>query len=492
MSLSPTRWLVLDAFKAVTEPFVSGEDGSGATLSDLPSFRALVEDLAQSFKVRDYLARSLSRDDRYACCRHHYLFLGAVMPLDGFRALISSEITLLESHPDATHYSVHVGASREYDHEGEIAVDLRANGRSIFVFHFTFIPGYIVGSTDWTVALLSRMQGRRNVLTEIRLATKEMADCSPQAVLFACLRGVAKIFGVRRIAGPSGTNQYCSTVSDAERLARMYDEFFRSVEASEPRNGFYLVETTPSDGSQRAKSAHPARAQKKRQIKSAWTETAAHAWLRAWTSPRAPGEEPLSIETAESENLRKRFQLVCDELNATRTKLIAAEGELDSARRDFNVAQSELEAVRQELIETGFELSATRQRLTSALSDYDDLREDVNRTLAHFVAEYVKKKPLWIGSKSFAHWVLKSGIFDQEWYLSQNPDVAAAGVDPVAHYLKSGAREKRSPSRFFSTEDYLALNPDVAQSGVNPLFHYYLYGAKEGRKTHQRRNKDRA
>jgi hypothetical protein len=32
-----------------------------------------------------------------------------------------------------------------------------------------------------------------------------------------------------------------------------------------------------------------------------------------------------------------------------------------------------------------------------------------------------------------------SGLFDDDWYLEQNPDVRAAGVDPLAHYLEYGA-----------------------------------------------------
>ena len=35
------------------------------------------------------------------------------------------------------------------------------------------------------------------------------------------------------------------------------------------------------------------------------------------------------------------------------------------------------------------------------------------------------------------------GLFDAQYYLAANPDVAAAGVDPLAHYLAFGAQEGR-------------------------------------------------
>jgi glycosyltransferase involved in cell wall biosynthesis len=72
--------------------------------------------------------------------------------------------------------------------------------------------------------------------------------------------------------------------------------------------------------------------------------------------------------------------------------------------------------------------------------------------------------------------------FDQEWYLAQNPDVAAAGVDACAHYLRFGAAEGRDPSPFFNSSWYLTQNPDVAAAGINPLLHFVRWGAAEGRR----------
>lgn len=74
-----------------------------------------------------------------------------------------------------------------------------------------------------------------------------------------------------------------------------------------------------------------------------------------------------------------------------------------------------------------------------------------------------------------------SGLFDRSWYLSEYPDIRDAGVDPVRHYLKFGAREGRNPSCKFNTHFYLEGNPDVKASGFNPLVHYILHGADEGR-----------
>lgn len=68
----------------------------------------------------------------------------------------------------------------------------------------------------------------------------------------------------------------------------------------------------------------------------------------------------------------------------------------------------------------------------------------------------------------------------QAWYLETYPDVAAAGMDPVHHYLEHGWREGRDPRRDFSTRGYLAIHGDVAAAGRNPFIHYLRHGGPKG------------
>jgi hypothetical protein len=72
-------------------------------------------------------------------------------------------------------------------------------------------------------------------------------------------------------------------------------------------------------------------------------------------------------------------------------------------------------------------------------------------------------------------------LFDSTYYLSLNPDVVGAGINPLVHYLRFGAYEGRDPHRYFDSSFYLQKNPDVAETGVNPLAHYVGPGIAEGR-----------
>ncbi|MGQ9918938.1 MAG: glycosyltransferase [Bryobacteraceae bacterium] len=71
--------------------------------------------------------------------------------------------------------------------------------------------------------------------------------------------------------------------------------------------------------------------------------------------------------------------------------------------------------------------------------------------------------------------------FDEAFYVSGRPDVAAAGVAPSIHYLLAGAWENADPSPGFSSANYWKRNPDVAAAGWNPLVHFVAFGRMEGR-----------
>jgi GT2 family glycosyltransferase len=77
--------------------------------------------------------------------------------------------------------------------------------------------------------------------------------------------------------------------------------------------------------------------------------------------------------------------------------------------------------------------------------------------------------------------LLSSALFDPEYYLEQNPEVAAAGVDPAMHYIRFGGIEGRNPSADFDAAAYFAAYPDVYAAGLNPVLHYVEYGRHEGR-----------
>jgi hypothetical protein len=62
-------------------------------------------------------------------------------------------------------------------------------------------------------------------------------------------------------------------------------------------------------------------------------------------------------------------------------------------------------------------------------------------------------------------------VFDAGFYLRTNPDVAAARVDPLRHYVEHGAAEQRQPHPLFDPAYYLACCPE-ARGAENPLLYF--------------------
>lgn len=74
----------------------------------------------------------------------------------------------------------------------------------------------------------------------------------------------------------------------------------------------------------------------------------------------------------------------------------------------------------------------------------------------------------------------ESEYFDSDFYLSQNPDVLDAGIDPIYHYLSHGARERRDPHPNFDTAYYLSECAKRGLTPKNPLLHYITEGSGLG------------
>ena len=77
--------------------------------------------------------------------------------------------------------------------------------------------------------------------------------------------------------------------------------------------------------------------------------------------------------------------------------------------------------------------------------------------------------------------IKRLNLFDEEYYLSNNPDVRKCGINPLDHYLTVGYKEGRNPSANFDTGYYLSNNPDVRRKNINPLVHYAFEGINENR-----------
>lgn len=76
--------------------------------------------------------------------------------------------------------------------------------------------------------------------------------------------------------------------------------------------------------------------------------------------------------------------------------------------------------------------------------------------------------------------VSESGLLDAGWYLTRYIDLQQTPVEPLSHYMESGAGEGRDPGPGFSTSGYMRRYPEVAETNLNPLAHFLSVGQAKG------------
>jgi hypothetical protein len=181
-------------------------------------------------------------------------------------------------------------------------------------------------------------------------------------------------------------------------------------------------------------------------------------------------QEQLAVVTVKQSGAEQARQELETEVRRLRRQLAASEAAARLLRTEARVLASRLDFSLKEKTSVAKAFDALRGsrtwRLTSPLRALRGQPVDPPVTAVNRDAGAILRE---------------SGLFDAEWYLSTYPDVAAAGIEPLEHYLVHGASEGREPGPDFDGKAYLAANPDVAEAGANPLLHYLEFGHAEGR-----------
>jgi O-antigen biosynthesis protein len=180
-------------------------------------------------------------------------------------------------------------------------------------------------------------------------------------------------------------------------------------------------------------------------------------------------ERELEARSVEAETLHKRIDAQIAATETLQNELAQQSCALETARKETVDARLPLEAI----------TSSRTWRFAVAMRRF---RRPVRQVSAS-ATKLLKHYHAWraISCHPGARIISESGMFDGDWYLTQYPDVARAGLNPLLHFISFGAAEGRDPHPLFDTSWYLKQNPDVAAANMNPLEHYLKYGAAEGR-----------
>jgi len=76
--------------------------------------------------------------------------------------------------------------------------------------------------------------------------------------------------------------------------------------------------------------------------------------------------------------------------------------------------------------------------------------------------------------------ILRLGLFDRDFYLTNYADVRTAGVDPLMHYMQAGDAEGRWPNPVFDPRFYRKQCGEACFKSTVALYHYAMVGEAAG------------
>lgn len=167
---------------------------------------------------------------------------------------------------------------------------------------------------------------------------------------------------------------------------------------------------------------------------------------------------PAQVSTVKPSALEERFQKQSHSLDARFKEL----GELTAAMEQ---KEAELQALKVKYGEV-------------------DARESLPNGIDSKTSKRLSKKAQQRKLQTAIAELEASEWFDGKWYLQQYPDIASDEKyqrSPALHYLKFGGFEGRDPSPRFDSAGYLSAYPDVVAADINPLLHFIRDGIKEER-----------
>jgi Methyltransferase domain len=162
-----------------------------------------------------------------------------------------------------------------------------------------------------------------------------------------------------------------------------------------------------------------------------------------------------------------------------RSRMIITDAHAEIASRDAGIASRDAEIASRgaEIASRDAEIAGLTGELEAARAELAAMRRSLTWRFTEPVRRWAGRLRDLSADRRTVRLLRSSGLFDRDYYLAQNPDVAAAGLDPVRHYVRYGAAEGRNPSRFFETLAYVENHPELNHTGMNPLLHYALHGS---------------
>jgi DNA repair exonuclease SbcCD ATPase subunit len=202
-----------------------------------------------------------------------------------------------------------------------------------------------------------------------------------------------------------------------------------------------------------------------------------------WASERGQLGERLTALDAEKQHLSLDLESATNQIAEAQREAATQAAERAELAKDLGERFEEIALISKRLLEVEADGD---QRVAAIQTKMNAMRARITWKLAapaRWVWDKTRNATFKLIHLPTAWSILRlhrhSGLFNHEWYCSQNPDVKAATSRPFLHFAFHGVYEGRSPNPFYNESEYLKRVPAADLSGLTPLLHYVLKGHPE-------------
>ncbi|WP_167760018.1 glycosyltransferase [Paraburkholderia pallida] len=220
------------------------------------------------------------------------------------------------------------------------------------------------------------------------------------------------------------------------------------------------------------------------ELVSARAELTAHAAAKARQSLEIEDLHGQLVEVRESAD--HKLRVLRDERNNALNALIETSVlALEVKEQENRTLADALEAERNTVAQLSHVVSETSQALDTVKRESALIKQATS--LPHVVARALpsplRKLARLVRDELDVRYLRSTSHFDSLWYLSQNHDVQAAGIDPLRHYVKYGAIEGRNPRADFDTRQFLVNRARTRRPRRNIFVEYLKWHNGQSRLT---------
>ncbi|MCS0808383.1 VirK/YbjX family protein [Massilia agilis] len=268
-------------------------------VQDHPVLRDLADGLPRIIHkiYRPYLSNHLSCARRVRVLMNHYTAISEAGLGPLVRRAAAAPVTLARfDGKSGAMLEVSLSAIRNAHREGELALHLSCQGRTVYTASFTLIV-----HPDERHLALGGLQGLRasDGAAVVRQLTRELHGCRPKTFIVEILRHLGTCLGCSKLILVSNRNRIVVNWRRSDRISADYDTTWREMHALQREDGnFEIPCINPASGDISSVPSHKRSEARKRHALMSQVQQQVAASLRLSRSQAAPFHVPRKMGEA--------------------------------------------------------------------------------------------------------------------------------------------------------------------------------------------------